>query len=549
MKSKYIFGIALSLFIGIAVTSCTDGNDWGTDSTHDRLFSLSSSKIEVEAADITAEVSFQRMPEIQYYIIELSTDTLYDDIPLGSTANSIIYGQDKSITSSPVTLTNLMGDTRYYMRIKGMSDVKAESRWTYYKDGKTFKTLAEQIFNTLTAEDILNGSVHVSWDTSKEADHIVVRIGEEEVQYITLTDADKAAGELIINNLNPTTTYTISIYNGNAKRGTLTVTTPSAIPTSNYNYQLPADATVITQNMMNEIAEQAKAEAGSETNYSVTIEIPANKTIDIHGTAEDGSATSVKVPDGMSVTFFGLAGGERPVINLSKSLDIRGSHAFIRFENVEIVDGGCLYVINQSETCTLGELSFNDIRSNGLSRSLVRLQGDAAKSIEKLIINNSIISNQGQGGYALIQTYNGKASKINEISVSNSTFYTLQHSFISGANSLGYDLVDIKDCTFYNIIGSGRYLVDANSLDTNISMTNDIFALVYNASAKGIRTAGTVEISNSYSTNDFILSSNKFTTDQSFDGSSADLFKAPENADFTLRTSIEAGDPRWYPTE
>ena len=61
---------------------------------------------------------------------------------------------------------------------------------------------------------------------------------------------------------------------------------------------------------------------------------------------------------------------------------------------------------------------------------------------------------------------------------------------------------------------------------------------------------GIVETSNCYFTSDFILSSNKFTVDQAFEGSATDLFKDPENGDFTLKvSSVVAGDPRWILSE
>lgn len=109
------------------------------------------------------------------------------------------------------------------------------------------------------------------------------------------------------------------------------------MPSANYKYTLPSDVNVISQTLIEEIAEQAKAAAGNETNYSATIGIPAGATVSLYGTAEsDGGKTNVTIPEGMSVTFFGLAGGDAPTINLDKNLDISGSHAYIKFQNVKI---------------------------------------------------------------------------------------------------------------------------------------------------------------------------------------------------------------------
>ena len=43
---KYIIGSgAFMLLASIIGTACTDGNDWDVDSAHDRLFSVTASKI------------------------------------------------------------------------------------------------------------------------------------------------------------------------------------------------------------------------------------------------------------------------------------------------------------------------------------------------------------------------------------------------------------------------------------------------------------------------------------------------------------------------
>ena len=77
-----------------------------------------------------------------------------------------------------------------------------------------------------------------------------------------------------------------------------------------------------------------------------------------------------------------------------------------------------------------------------------------------------------------------------------------------------------------------------------------IVTVLLQSSEEGGISAISGQSSNSYFTSDFVMSSNKFTVDQTFEGSSADLFKDPENGDFTLKvSSVTAGDPRWIPEE
>ena len=219
----------------------------------------------------------------------------------------------------------------------------------------------------------------------------------------------------------------------------------------------------------------------------------------------------------------------------------------MRLENVNIKDGGCQYFINQSEGCTLGELSFTDVSLTDMARSWVRLQGSAAKSIEQILVDGCTVTNQGSGAYALFY-FNSADYTVGNLIVQNSTFNTLKHSF-TDCRSAKINGIEVSNCTFYNIIGAGRYFVDAQNVNVPIKLISVIFAKTGTETSKGVR-EGIVESSNSYFTSDFVLSSNKFTVDQTFEGSATDLFKDPENGDFTLKvSSVVAGDPRWIPEE
>ena len=202
MKIKNILYIAA---LGLTATACTDGNDWSVDSAFDRLFGVNSDKISVTAEDLTAEVTFNSIKGAEYYIIEVSTDSLYDEVEMGG-SHSKVYGTNKEVTTSPYTLEGLVGDTRYYLRMKSMADGKNDSKWCYYKNGETFKTKAEQIFYEITDADRFEDHIDLKWNAEMEATNIVVICAEEEIQNITLDANAKAAGEITVSGLNPSTT-------------------------------------------------------------------------------------------------------------------------------------------------------------------------------------------------------------------------------------------------------------------------------------------------------------------------------------------------------
>lgn len=561
MKSiKNILGTASMMALALSATSCTDGNDWDVDGSLSRLFGLNGDKITVETAETSATVTFsaftsKAVPSPEYYVFEVSKDSLYEGV---ENANIIKFGEDKTLTSSPVVLSGLDGDSKYYMRVKAMSSTSNESKWVYYKDGSSFKTKAEQIFNNVEATDLFEDHVNLSWTPGADVTHITYANTNdaENIQTINLTDEEKAAGKYTLGGLNPTSTYTITIYKNDVKRGQLQVTTPAAMPAANFKYSLASDVTVISQDLIDEIAEKAKAAAGNETNYSATIGIPAGAKVALYGINDsDGGKTNVTIPDGMSVTFFGLAGGDAPTINLDKNFDIAGSHAFIKFQNVKLEENGAGYFINQSKACTVSEFTLENCEVSDLKTSFFRLQGSDAKSIGKLTLKNSIFTKLCAGyGFIHIDAGSGKGH-LDNVEIDGCTFNSICVTGKVFIFSKKTDMQDItiKNSTFYNCNGNGQYFVDFN-VDTFGPSTFTIENCIFGKSAdeatnKNIRSKTPATVANSFRTTDFFKVI-KGVNDTEF--SSTQLFKDPANGDFTIKAGTlkeKAGDPRWYVVE
>lgn len=561
MKSiKNILGTASMIALTLSATSCTDGNDWDVDGSLSRLFGLNGDKITVETAETSATVTFsaftsKAVPSPEYYVFEVSKDSLYEGV---ENANIIKFGEDKSLTSSPVVLSGLDGDSKYYMRVKAMSSTSNESKWVYYKDGSSFKTKAEQIFNNVEATDLFEDHVNLSWTPGADVTHITYANTNdaENIQTINLTDEEKAAGKYTLGGLNPTSTYTITIYKNDVKRGQLQVTTPAAMPAANFKYSLASDVTVISQDLIDEIAEKAKAAAGNETNYSATIGIPAGAKVALYGINDsDGGKTNVTIPDGMSVTFFGLAGGDAPTINLDKNFDIAGSHAFIKFQNVKLEENGAGYFINQSKACTVSEFTLENCEVSNLKTSFFRLQGSDAKSIGKLTLKNSIFTKLC-AGYGFIHVDAGSgAGHVDNVEIDGCTFNSICVTGKVFIFSKKTDMQDItiKNSTFYNCNGSGQYFVDFNTDKfgpSTFTIENCIFGKSADeATNKNIRSKTPATVANSFRTTDFFKVI-KGVNDTEF--SSTQLFKDPANGDFTIKAGTlkeKAGDPRWYVVE
>lgn len=219
-KLIHIIGTGICMFLAsLNMASCVDGNDWEVTPTN-RLFG--STKGSVNPAAITADISWEATPSTEYYIIEVSQEALSNDQAMGTTTGSIVYGEDKSITKSPYTLTGLLSNTEYYLRIKSMSEGK-ESRWMYLES--TFKTLVEQILNNVAKEDIEDEAIRVTWKANLEVTHLFIQEGEAVPIQRDITQEEAETGEALIEGLTPGTAYVISIYNDEIKRGELTVST------------------------------------------------------------------------------------------------------------------------------------------------------------------------------------------------------------------------------------------------------------------------------------------------------------------------------------
>lgn len=548
------------MFLGLSVVSCTDGNDWGLDSAFDRLFGVGEDDITVETTATTATVTFSAMSATKdslYFVIEVSKDSLYDEIAMGG-ERAKVFGLNKEIRKSPVVLTGLDGDSKYYMRIKTMSDTKAESKWVYYKDGESFKTQAEQIFDEVLADDYTDSEVTLRWNAPADSvTNILVVQGTDTTDYV-LTETDKAEQTHTFTGLTPLTTYTFIIYNGEAKRGTQTVTTSAAPPAASYTEYLDADIERFNQALMDEILAKAQAATGSG-NVSVTIVFPADKTIEVIGDDTQSDPGALTVPDGMSVNFFGRGGGETPVLRLLKSIDIAGSHNFITFQHLKIVDdgSGANYLINQSKACTVDKIEFTDCEVFGMKNTFFRLQGSEAKVINNLVIDNCLIHDLGSGySFIHVDDNGNQAVYVNNIKMTNSTFWNIcvtGKTFIY-SEKVNMNSIYMEYCTFYNNNGSGQYFIDFND-KTYGPETFSVFNCVFGktpdeATNKNIRAKIEPEVVNSYCASDFYKSKG-FPNITILDYTSDKLFVDPANADFhfilgTLDNS-GAGDPRWWP--
>lgn len=603
---KYICGLGLSVVLsGMLFTSCTDANDWGVDTSFDRLFGTKQSSFTVTEGAVSAEVKWDATVNTEYYIIEVSTDSLYDDIPMGA-ENSIVYGEDGSIIQSPYTITGLLGETTYYLRIKSMSKDK-QSNWVYLPDYK-FTTDKEQILNEPSETEITDEAVSLTWEAGLEVTHITYTQDGTLVTY-ELSDEEKAAGKVTLMGLLAMTDYTFYIYNGEILRGEIEVTTgQSVMVESTMNNVAKNSATFSWDTSVGRLTGYYFAEGDvypQEANHSLTDEQIASGKIELTGLEPNTTytvavmrdktvramqtfKTEMGIPsDYTQVTVAdasdwnnALAGNSgKLAIVLAGDVDISNGTAQIpsgitsllvwggddtsvksyTFKTKGIsfagnMDAVELYNMNLISNGSTGNYIFdlNGITANVTSLSVTSCDVSETRGVCRVRSGSSVKIENAQfsdcrfkeiGSYGLI-TQEG-ASVINNVVIKNSTYYPYSAGKYLLQNKASNSIrMTIDFCTFY---GFTYAILDNQAGGFEVNISNTIFGGI------GTKRKFAQEISSCIiekCENVFLTSGNSFEStigEQVLEYSDEDLFNAPSAYDFTVKVADykNFGDPYW----
>lgn len=603
---KYIYGLGLSVVLsGMLFTSCTDANDWGVDTSFDRLFGTKQSSFTVTEGAVSAEVKWDATVNTEYYIIEVSTDSLYDDIPMGA-ENSIVYGEDGSIIQSPYTITGLLGETTYYLRIKSMSKDK-QSNWVYLPDYK-FTTDKEQILNEPSETEITDEAVSLTWEAGLEVTHITYTQDGTLITY-ELSDEEKAAGKVTLMGLLAMTDYTFYIYNGEILRGEIEVTTgQSVMVESTMNNVAKNSATFSWDTSVGRLTGYYFAEGDvypQEANHSLTDEQIASGKIELTGLEPNTTytvavmrdktvramqtfKTEMGIPsDYTQVTVAdasdwnnALAGNSgKLAIVLAGDVDISNGTAQIpsgitsllvwggddtsvksyTFKTKGIsfagnMDAVELYNMNLISNGSTGNYIFdlNGITANVTSLSVTSCDVSETRGVCRVRSGSSVKIENAQfsdcrfkeiGSYGLI-TQEG-ASVINNVVIKNSTYYPYSAGKYLLQNKASNSIrMTIDSCTFY---GFTYAILDNQAGGFEVNISNTIFGGI------GTKRKFAQEISSCIiekCENVFLASGNSFEStigEQVLEYSDEDLFNAPSAYDFTVKVADykNFGDPYW----
>jgi hypothetical protein len=515
VTSKWFWGTGL---IVLTVISCQ--KHFNSDFSLPRQFKPGDINIdarETEAILTWVRSQFTTGKDVTY-TVEVSQDSTFQ--------GTIVDSKTVSTPSDTLTDDVLQPRQNYYARVKANAlGTTAESGWVV---SAAFMITGEQIFEPVQPSDIIDIAVILKWRATPGLTKIVVTPSGGSPVEVTLDANDIAAGQKIVNGLTPATMYTAEIFAGTKSKGITSFTTQATVAGSNIIDLRNSSDPLVLVDTLPQIAD------GSIVllQRGMVYDIPTGYTFD------------------RSVTIMsGLGFGAQAVLSLGSNFDASGNIDSLNFYDVTIANNGTSYFMNVGNVAVIGRIDIENCVTQGVySNSFIRLKtsGDV---INKLYINNCIIDSFGiSAKYAVLYANASSNAKIDDIEIHNSTFYSLYYFVRQDGVSTSSLVID--NCTFNDLINQGGYFVRySGSFPPTFQISNCIFGKTGDpANSNG--TAGTPNVSNSYSTSDFVLTSNPISGLTAYSGASTDLFADPANGDFSIKDSNfagrnSAGDPRW----
>jgi len=462
---------------------------------------------------IDLELSWNANGDMDEYIVEIFQDSLefvgdpiisdvIVDIPPNGT---ITYTQ------------SLAGDTRYSARVKAIVAGEPESTWATI----TERTNPEQIF--LVGSEIAEDTyATVFWMEGNQVTNFLIVPGNI---IRPISDAEAAAGEATIDGLIGATDYTVTIYNGTARRGTTTFSTIKQADLT------PLDDLAAAMDAADEGATLVLAAGTYNLDaYSLT------KSITLEG----------QKPNDIPLVI-GQFQCEVAVASFSaKNIHFNGNNgAYSQFFNAT------------ATTCNVGVLQIEGCEISGYNNNII--YSNSGGTYGDIIINNSYIHDIIGGGG---DGFDFRGGVVGSLTVTNSTITNGVRTLLR--MQAPADVV-FSNCTLYKVCtvasGNNRGFFRMSGGGESLEVSNCLFVetgIDDNGTLRGNWTrAGDISLEvvtdydNNYYFNAIALFEGEYTDPSEVDATEEDPgFADPENGDFTITNQNlidnQAGDPRWW---
>ena len=476
------------------------------------------------------------MPNTVKYVVEVSTDSLYDGVAENASGKSIV----KELTSTPDTIYDLTGATKYYIRLRGVSAEGKSSNWKYL-DSYSFKTKSEQIITNVVPAST-TADVYFTAGKTIDAAYIYEDKADSIKQAVTASEVE--AGHLVLKGLKDNTSYTVKLWNGTAVRGTMAFKTTEAYPDGYQIITLTEDADLNTL-------------LASATNDKVVVVFPQGLDYKTP-LGEDGKNKTPLIPANInSIYFWGAAGEAQPTFHtMGVQLDGSTDKGVVRFYNLNLINDNKTadYVMNINAAVNINSIEIEGCNISD-TRGIIRFQSIGSEcAVKNVIINNCVMDNIGS--YGLFNAKGQTKLKLGALTISNSTIYGVEAGALVNVQHDGL-LINVDHCTIYNCVQTGKSLFDVNKItSTQLIIENSLIGPFYAAddtTIKGMSVKNQQNVSTTYYTNDLNWNAGYEIGDE-INGSSTDLWTDPAIGDFTIKSAFKSqyeayGDPRWKETD
>lgn len=518
MKLKYFYILLATVSLGL--TACEKDFMKDGDPSFDGTFGPMSITATSVSNSPDTKVEFSVAPNTRAVVLEFSTDSLNFDASHVVQRDSADISGNENITGVTYSKTykGFFGETSYFLRMRSYSNLagKPASKWKMV----SFKTPAENLFQNYPADNgsIEIGEISLRWIPGSAVTDLKFEGSDGSTNIYPLSAEEVATGIKIVKGLVGDVTYTITLLNQTTRRGVQTI---------------KALGVKILK------TDDELADALSKATDGTEIVLQAGNTFNL----ASNSLTA-------GVTLIGSTGSSKAIVKAAAAIVLPSSASKISFNNLELQPNG--YLFNQSATCSVGELAFIDCTIKGGSDALFRLQGSNSPTVTTLILNNCLVNKGGASSRGLIHI-DGAGASIENIRISNSTFYGLPGAFMQlrGTKSGVTRVVSVENCTISGFSTNVMRMDGAQCNAVSATLSNTILGTAAVTDAARVATGGTLSVVNSFSTSDYVQGATYpiqgLTT---YSGAAVDLFTDPANGVFSFKDQgfagkLTAGDPRW----
>lgn len=514
-----------------------------------------------------------------YMIVTWDNFTDANQYVISAVAND---GSDSQIITTDTTVcqfNNLQYDKEYNISIRCENTVTGLASKDFTLTTTTLDYPTK--LSSISTSDVIDTQVRIKWsDVAYDRLDIFKDSSDELVVSVELTDEDNEAGNIVIRNLDPNTSYRVLAYSGDVYLGKKRFTTAS-------EEDFGDDVVIDLRNLT---AEESAKYINTDL---ITADIEANPNQNITYVLQGGvkyTISSLTIPAYAKrlkfVTGLTLAGNAEFInssaITVAKGVEIEA----IEFEKIHFYAGDGeeavktntakgfsskqVFNINGTGT-TVKSLTFKSCRVDNY-RAVVRGQ-TATDHIQNTVFDDCIINGVGDQG---VITIADKGGDFQSVKATNCTFTNIV-MFADLRKTKEAVTLDFENCTFCYApmettanANTPLFRFGSNTVTLNIKKTffgpsmftkdgNGSTLTTFKAGENGSillnATKTTVSVENSYKTDFAYTAFGETATIYPIEGliesklSETGLWKAPAVGDYTVVGKLDEtgiGDARWF---